>query len=302
MAHKKAFVRYAQNKVVAGSLILSDKAPKVGVWKEIPYDLCCQPGSCDASKLNLEQLLSNMSVCYEQVTNLFPTTTYFTDYGNGSNTSIDNGCGDMYDGGNSFNTNLTQPYSVAKWDNLNFNLSIPYTHTQDNSDANECDYTNPPMDGQIVSGAGYFNIASCSKYFTNMYPGFFMLAATGVNVTQFGIYGNLGSDGQAISQAYTQLTNYPDWTVFLKTNNDNDGTGDPNVTHITLVYGNVDDVIHAVDTNGDWDDDVLAGLGPQNSAIISIVFATENGQPVIDINNAVSIGNRILDVYSGGCL
>lgn len=40
---KKAFVRYAKNKIVAGSLILADKAPKMGVWKEVPYDLCCVP-------------------------------------------------------------------------------------------------------------------------------------------------------------------------------------------------------------------------------------------------------------------
>lgn len=41
MANKKAYVRYAKNKIVAGSLILADKAPKVGVWKEITTDLCC---------------------------------------------------------------------------------------------------------------------------------------------------------------------------------------------------------------------------------------------------------------------
>jgi hypothetical protein len=38
---KKAFVRYANNKAVAGSLILADKAPKVGEWREVPTDLCC---------------------------------------------------------------------------------------------------------------------------------------------------------------------------------------------------------------------------------------------------------------------
>ena len=41
MSNKKGFVRYANNKLVAGSLILADKAPKVGVWKEVPADLCC---------------------------------------------------------------------------------------------------------------------------------------------------------------------------------------------------------------------------------------------------------------------
>jgi hypothetical protein len=41
MSNKKGFVRYANNKLVAGSLILADKAPKVGTWKEVDYDLCC---------------------------------------------------------------------------------------------------------------------------------------------------------------------------------------------------------------------------------------------------------------------
>jgi uncharacterized protein (TIGR02145 family) len=41
MANNKAFVRYANNKAVPGSLIVRKKAPSVGVWKEVNYDLCC---------------------------------------------------------------------------------------------------------------------------------------------------------------------------------------------------------------------------------------------------------------------
>jgi len=41
MANNKAFVRYANNKAVPGSLIVRKKAPSVGVWKEVDYDLCC---------------------------------------------------------------------------------------------------------------------------------------------------------------------------------------------------------------------------------------------------------------------
>jgi uncharacterized protein (TIGR02145 family) len=41
MANKKAFARYADNKLVPGSTIIALKPPKVGIWKEIPYDLCC---------------------------------------------------------------------------------------------------------------------------------------------------------------------------------------------------------------------------------------------------------------------
>jgi hypothetical protein len=54
MANKKGFVRYANNKLVAGSLILADKAPKVGVWKEIAYNLCCEQSVCSNVYIQLE--------------------------------------------------------------------------------------------------------------------------------------------------------------------------------------------------------------------------------------------------------
>lgn len=299
----KAWVRFdGNNNAVAGSLIFQKDKPKVGKWKEYQdVNLCCPStpvSPCDTSKLNLEQLLANLNVCYEEVTNLLPTITYFTDQGNPTN--IFNGCDDMYDTGNSLNTNLTQPYSVAKEDNLDFNLSIPYTHTQDNGEGDQCAYTNPPMDGQIVSGVGYFNTAACTKYFTNMYPGMFVLAATGLNISQIGVYGDLGSDGYGLGVFDSQLSSYPEWTVFLKTNFDNDYS-DPSVTHIVLIYGDVANAVQAIDDEGSYDDDVIAGLGPQNSAVIWLTVATAAGQPVIDINQAVSIGDKVLDIYTNGC-
>jgi hypothetical protein len=301
----KAWVRYDGNKnAVAGSLIFQKDKPKVGNWKEyMDVNLCCPStpsSSCDTSNLNLEQLLSNLNGCYEEVVNLVPDAVYFSDDGGGSNTSIDDSCNDLYDGGNAFNTNLTQTYNTAKYGDVDFDISIPYTHTQSNG-GDACDYTDPPMDGQIVSGTGYFNTATCSKYFTNMYPGMFVLAATGMNITQFGIYGNLGSDGAAINQAYQELTDYPGWSVFLKTNNDDDGTGDPNLIHVILLYGDLTNVVHAYDSTGAWDDDAVAGLGPTNTAAIALIFAKQNGTGVIDIDDAVDIANKVLDVYTNGC-
>lgn len=301
----KAWVRYdGNNNAVAGSLIFQKDKPKVGKWREyVDVNLCCIPTptpACDASKLNLEQLRSNLSGCYEQVTSLFPSITYFTDYG--EPTFIYDGCDDMYDDANAFNTNLTQKYSVARGNNVDLYLSIPYTHTQDDGSADQCDYTNPPMDGQIVSGVGYFNVegTTCSKYFTNMYPGMFLLAATGVNVTQFGIYGNLGTDGNGTAYNYSQLSTYPDWTVFLKTNDDNNDS-DPSVTHIYIVYGDVSNVAQVIDCYGDWDDDALVGLGPQNSAIIALVLATQPDESVININDATEIAEKVLDIYTTSC-
>jgi hypothetical protein len=52
MSNNKAFVRYANNKAVPGSLIVRKKAPSVGVWKEVSYDLCCGGGSCNVPLSN----------------------------------------------------------------------------------------------------------------------------------------------------------------------------------------------------------------------------------------------------------
>ena len=299
----KAWIRFDGNKnAVAGSLIFQKSKPKVGNWKEyMDVNLCCPstPGkTCNTSNLNIEQFLSSMNTCYEQVTSLFPNIVYFTDYG--ESTYINNGCDDMYDSGNSFNTDLTQTYNTARQNGLNFDDSIPYTHTQDNGDADSCNYTNPPMDGQIVSGTGYFNTATCSKYFTNMYPGMFVLAATGMNVAQFGIYGDLGSDGSGTNEVYQELTDYPGWSIFLKTNYD-ESDNDPSVTHIILLYGSLDNVVHAFDFTGTYDDDAIIGLGSPNTAVISLTMASEATENVIDIETAIQIANKVLTIATEGC-
>lgn len=68
---KKAFVRYdGGNKAVSGSLIIRDKAPKVGTWKEVPYDLCCNgspvtiPGNSGAADGIAPSLPSNTISIY----------------------------------------------------------------------------------------------------------------------------------------------------------------------------------------------------------------------------------------------
>jgi hypothetical protein len=60
MAQKKAFVRYAANKAVPGSLIVRTKAPKVGTWKEVPYDVCCE-----ATAPCVPPLYTPIELCYK---------------------------------------------------------------------------------------------------------------------------------------------------------------------------------------------------------------------------------------------
>lgn len=76
MAKNKAFVRYANNKAVPGSLIVRKKAPSVGTWKEVPADLCCNSGgNCLYG--------SSFNICLQEdcdsVESLLTTRTYYLD-------------------------------------------------------------------------------------------------------------------------------------------------------------------------------------------------------------------------------
>jgi len=284
----KAFVRYANGKVVAGSLVMQAKKPAVGKWQEVPMYKCCE-----SAPFNIETFLSRMNSCYEQVTSLVPNIVYFTDYTPEPFTNIDDGCSDMYDNGNFYNTNLTQLYNDIKEDNVDYNLSIPYTHLQDDG-SYECDYTNPPMNGAIVDGSSYFGTGS--QYFTNMYPGMFMIAANGINVTEFSITGNIGSDGNGVDAVYI-VTAHPGWTAFVKTNYDLDGS-DPSINHIILVYGDVSGATQLYDNTAEYDDHCVQGLGTQNTTIITVVVATEPSTPPLSEAQALAIADKILDVYN----
>jgi hypothetical protein len=292
----KAFVRYANGKVVAGSMVMQAKKPAVGKWEEVAMYKCC---AAPSGPFNLQQFLSRMNSCYTQVNSLIPNIFYFSDYNgdSGKPTYIDDGCNDMYDVGNQYNTNLTQLYVDIKEDNVDSALSIPYTHTQQNPE--DCPYVTPPMNGFIADGTNYFGAGS--QYFTNMYPGIFIIAANNINVTEFSITGNLGSDGEATDAVYIE-TAHPGWTAFIKTNDDSAGTGDASVNHIILVYGNVSGATQLYDDTGAYDDHCVQGLGPQNSTIITAIVATNNTYldpvPPLTKEQALSIANKILDVYN----
>jgi hypothetical protein len=294
---KRAFIKYTEyGKIIPGSMIVTQGSfpSKEGraKWYEIPMNSCCNNYN---EVFDLERFLSRMNSCYTQVTDLVPQIVYFGD-GNddpGLPNYISDGCDDMYDDGNMYNTNLTQLYADIVDNNQDYNLNIPYTHTQDGANYNICDYTNPPINGYIADGTNYFG--SGSTYFTNMYPGMFIAAATGVNVNEFSITGDLGSDGDGVDAVYI-ATAHPGWTAFIKTNTD--PNGDPSVNHIILVYGNVSGVTQLYDDGGAYDDHCLQGLGSTNTAIISIVVSTEYGTPALTKEEALAIANKTLDVYN----
>lgn len=202
------------------------------------------------------------------------TLYYFNDVGNDD---ISDGGDDMYDGANEINTNLS-------------NL-IPYTHTQMTdppvNDNNQALFEDFIMDGTVELGDSYFGAGS--SYFTNCYPGLFVMVASGVTVDYFEIVGNLGSDGDGNADLFDYTLSFggKDYSVYCKRVWD---AGDPSVNHVYIVDTIDANIVHTADLSTDDDDDkidVLSGV----TQIHYLLFGLKGGVKVTD----TQIQNVVLD-------
>lgn len=191
---------------------------------------------------------------------------------------INDGGGDMYDGGNFLSTNITE------------NGYISYTHTQQtNSDYQ--DFVEI-ADGNVENGNLYFG--ESSEYFTNLYSGLFVMVARNISITDFYVTGELGADGSGIvSQDTVTLNN--GYTGYFKKVYD---AGDPSVNHLIIVPTgqNIRSII-VQDTNDDFHR--ITGL-ENTDHIYYLLFSTEDSElNEITSEQAQIIGNSFLDVVSG---
>jgi len=172
------------------------------------------------------------------------TLYYFNDVG--SNEIIDGG-DDMYDGGNRIYTDLFS--------------NVPYTHTQMTdppvNELNQAVFGDFVYDGTVQSGDTYFNLGS--TYFTNSYPGLFVMSAYDVEITDFEIDGNLGADGdgQADTYDYTLTFSGIDYSVYCKRVW---GAQDPSVNHIYIVDTINNNIIHNIGFSTNDDLDTISNL------------------------------------------
>ena len=168
--------------------------------------------------------------------------------------NIDDGGNNLFDVGNTLNSeNFTQ---------------IPYTHTQ---------MTNPPinllnpagevnysMDGVVLSGDSYFGVSS--EYFTNLYPGLFVMVAYGTNVDNFYIDGSVGADCNGDLDDYQNTyTGYSTtYTAYIKRYFNNTDL-EPSNNHIIIVDSDGTGITHDFTSGGcDSDYDSLSGLTGSN--------------------------------------
>ena len=216
---------------------------------------------------------------------------------------ISDGYDDMYDDGNFINTNLTQLFDDISGDDVEELLSVPNTHSaaideDDLEDAGSPVYE-PAMDGQVMSGVGYFG--DDSSYFTNYYPGMYVMVANNIDIEEFSISGDLGSDEDTENES-TMLVVYEGatYTVFVKVNRDGDGGegSDPSVNHMIIVPGESEGLTQVINDNGDdWDDHCIRGLTGRNS-IAYILVARETGD-YLDYEDAEAIAVKFLEISGG---
>ena len=209
----------------------------------------------------------------------FGTLYYFNDVATGEG---------IYDGGNGM-------YQNGNYLNTNLSTEIPYTHTRMTdppispfSQASFGDFT---YDGTVQSGDTYFGVGS--SYFTNLYPGLFVMSAYDVDINQFYISGGLGAGGIGNTTSVSYV--YPGYIVFWKSVV---GSQDPSVHHIIFVDDVFNDgnIIHDYSTDTSNDYDSLSGLtGTTKIHYLLLSLAGGDKLTFTEKNNVVSSFLEIID-------
>lgn len=224
---------------------------------------------------------------------------------------MSDGWEDMYDGGNYINTNLTQLFADVSGDSANEEMCIPYTHSAAFDESVFEDLWNdegipyaPVMDGVVRSGDDYFGEGS--HYFTNMYPGMLVMVATGVNIEEFSITGDLGSDGSSQNESSILVVHEgSEYTVFKKVNRQGsggEGSGDPSVNHLIIVPGDPTGLTQLVNESGDdYDDHCVQGLSGRRALAYLLIarHTDEQAGDWLSDSDAEAIVVKFLDVIGG---
>jgi len=144
---------------------------------------------------------------------------FFSDHGD--NSIIDGG-DDMYDTGNQLYTE---------------NGQVSYTHTQQSDD-----YDQGMLEGEFISDgviltgtdSAVFGASSSPSYFTNHYPGLFVLCARNTEIDEFRIDGSCGADGSGTNAKgdFQFVTDTETYQVFFKKTYN---TGEPSINQIIIL-------------------------------------------------------------------
>lgn len=196
-----------------------------------------------------------------------------------------------------FHTNsdrTSAPYEI----NYGQGARIPYTHTQLEIDPDEGllpeDFVS---DGVVAPGTDYFGPGS--SYFTNLYPGLFVMAAKSIDITTFEITGELGADGNGnVESEIIDVPGYSKtYSACIKKVYD---SGDPSVNQIIIVDVAAESLSQSVAAD-DTDDNLHRVLGLATATEVHyLLFAkTEADTGYVTYQEALSVITEYLDLVDG---
>jgi len=169
---------------------------------------------------------------------------------------------------------------------------MPYTHTKFGYNGPIASTSSFLMDGTVVNSDSIFGTGS--SYFTNLYPGMFVLSAENISISDFYISGNLGADGSGVSDSYDYVVG--SYSVYVKRVKDSGGY-DPSVNHIIIINTDGTGVVHDVSYNTDNDYHRIYNI-QLATEIHYLLIAKYNGS--IMTNGEVSdVVNSYLNIIDG---
>jgi hypothetical protein len=177
---------------------------------------------------------------------------------------------------------------------------IQYTHTQmtdppvNNTD--EAELGDFAMDGAVVAGTQY-DFGPGSSYFTNLYPGLFVLCAKNIDITSFSIIGEIGADGSgSMDTSLNDVTiGGQVYTYWVKRVFD---AGDPSINQIIIVKGNGSGISQIVDTTTEDDTHILTGI-PATATELHYLLLAQSDEAKIEDAEVSQIVDDYLTIVHG---
>jgi hypothetical protein len=205
----------------------------------------------------LADVLTRINTSYAAVNSLIPNRYDFSEGVTGS--SISDGGGDMYDGGNYLGTNITTA-----------GVNIAYS------------------DNVLLANA---NLGANGRYFTRKHPGLFLFVADVAGVSYFETTGNLGADGDGSTDTavLTRQRGAVTYKGFVKRVYN---AGDPSVNHLIILRDN-GAATHTASTDTNDDFHRVSNLSGV-TRIYYLLYASSSGGY---INNSQT--EAIMDAFLG---
>lgn len=177
-------------------------------------------------------------------------------------------------------------------------LNIPYTHTQFAFEGEVSEAEDFAMDGVVILGTEN-NFGAGSRYFTNLYPGLFVLQAEGIDINTFKIGGDIGADGNGIVDNYTFAANVggSNYKVFVKRVF---GAGDPSINHIIILNGDANGATQSVDISSRFDTHVIFNIPSSVNKLHYLLMAQNDDSRIENVDIASIVTEYLAIVHNKG--